>query len=328
MQGSKNRTTHRPTPEVLDILDWAHRRVRLRPEEFQLAGRYLDLAYSEASVRNRRRLFDERGETVGGFLSAHQIVVTDEMSGPIVLQARLSSAVTDLIAFPPDMTPLAAEDPLVQARLVVLVACLATDRDAGKYCSGVTDLASLEWLDDQVWGRSMVAPDASELASWALLELIGEARACIERRGNRGAPGKPKSATEPAVPATLDELVRSVVAAECGTEYFLSSYAEAGRLHGIYGPFKQEHLPEYRSVAEAYRSHRVAADREAMRRGGEELPDVMFVAPDQWEGMLDEFIDAYRAFVAKAEHAMDIVDACVRDGLHTVPALPRISSWN
>ncbi|MFG0243210.1 MAG: hypothetical protein ACF8R9_10545 [Phycisphaerales bacterium JB054] len=323
MHGSAERKAVRTRAEALNLLGWAHGLARGRPEDFRLAGQFLDTAYSDASVRDRRRIFEELGETVGGFGSARRICISDDMEGPVALQARLACAVNDLIASPPDMTPLATEDPMVQARLVVLVACLATDRDAGEYCAGDTELAGLDWLDDRTRGRAMVGPEPDEsLAGWGLLAVLEEAKLAIELRSDRGDRGG--SSGEPDLPAgaTLAELVESVVAAECGTEYFLSSYAEAGRLAGLCGTFKREHLPEYRGVAEASRSHLVASEREARRRDGEAIPDVMFVGPDPWEGMLDEYIDAYQGFVAKAEHAMAAAAACAQRGLRTVPALP------
>ncbi|MFG0260511.1 MAG: hypothetical protein ACF8LK_09195 [Phycisphaerales bacterium JB041] len=323
MHGSAERNAVRTRAEALNLLGWAHGLVRGRPEDFRLAGQFLDTAYSDASVRDRRRTFEELGETVGGFGSARRICIADDAEGPVALQARLACAVDDLIASPPDMTPLATEDPMVQARLVVLVACLATDRDAGEHCAGVTELAGLDWLDDRTRGRAMVGPEPDEsLAGWGLLAVLEEAKLAIELRGDRGDRGG--SSGEPDLPAgaTLAELVESVVAAECGTEYFLSSYAEAGRLTGICGTFKREHLPEYRGVAEASRSHLVASEREATRRDGEAIPDVVFVGHDPWEGMLVEYIDAYQGFVAKAERARAAAAACAQRGLRTVSALP------
>src|SRR5690606_14579529 len=101
------------------------------------------------------------------------------------LQARLSAALVDLLASPPDMTPMAAEDPLVPARVVVLVACLVTDRDAGEYCSGLTQLAPLEWLRDDMIGRAMIAPLRENLAGWALLPVLAGARTALESAGAR-----------------------------------------------------------------------------------------------------------------------------------------------
>lgn len=202
-------------PDTLDLsweatLDSAHGTGRRLASRLLAAGGLLDRVWGKEAVGARRQGV-LAGEEFPFHPSAYQIAGPGDDEDTRFL--RLNCVVYDLTQDPPHLGHEALDDPTGQAELIVLVACLATDRLAGEYLAGVTELATLEWDDGVHLGRGWLSPELGSPGSKKVWQaLIERAVRILDGQFSQPAgvdqPTCPRgnSALPPPDPGSLDPL--------------------------------------------------------------------------------------------------------------------------
>ena len=190
------------------MLRAAHDLAQASPNLMVQAGMWIDSEYSESAVRDRKERAN-KGES-GLPASAYRMAGTE--AGRDSRFWRLNCLGEDLRADPPDLSLTAFDDPMIWAARALLFVCLTTDRDAGRYLTGITELAELDWTGDEAangLGRAWHGFDdlREGRAPWSelvreSLELVGRQPDQSEERAVADSEGTAQSQPPPPTTAT------------------------------------------------------------------------------------------------------------------------------